>query len=111
MFPWTGHVETVVQISKGTIPVKYVRVEFNLEEMDMSGFQYGASYKKIQRWIQEKYGFHVTNLNIAQVKQEHGIIERENYNKPKSEDSKQPGCPEEKKAAIEEALRFFHMIA
>ena len=103
--------ETVVQISKGTIPVKYVRVEFNLEEMDMSGFQYGASYKKIQRWIQEKYGFHVTNLNIAQVKQEHGIIERENYNKPKSEDSKQPGCPEEKKAAIEEALRFFHMIA
>ncbi len=34
---------------------------------------------------------HVTNLNIAQVKQKHGIIEREKYNKPKSENSRQPG--------------------
>ena len=65
MFCWTEHVETVVQISKGTQPAKYVRVEFNLEEMDMSGFQYGASYKKIQKWIEEKYGFHVSDLNIA----------------------------------------------
>ena len=54
--------------------------------------------------------FHVTNLNIAQVKQKHGIIERENYNKPKSEDSKQPGCPEEKVEAIEDALRYYQMI-
>ena len=38
----------------------------------------------------------MTNLNIAQVKQMHGIIERENYNKPKSPESRQPGCPEEK---------------
>ena len=55
-------------------------------------------------------GFHVTNLNIAQVKQKHGIIERENYNKPKSPDSKQPGCPEEKVKAIEDAMRHFQMI-
>ena len=87
--------------------------------------------------MQEKYGFHVTNLNIAQVKQKHGIIERENYNKPKSSDSKQPGCPsespiseadlnatndmpptkgrgryiyEEKLKAIEDAMRHFQMI-
>lgn len=60
--------------------------------------------------VQGKYGFHVTNLNIAQVKQKHGIIERENYNKPKSENSRQPGCPEEKVKAIEEALRQFQMI-
>ena len=45
-----------------------------------------------------------------QVKQKHGIIERENYNKPKSENSRQPGCPEEKVKAIEEALRYFQMI-
>ena len=52
----------------------------------------------------------VTNLNIAQVKQKHGIIERENYNKPKSPDSKQPGCTEEKVKAIEDAMRHFQMI-
>ncbi len=46
----------------------------------------------------------------AQVKQKRGIIERENYNKPKSEDSKQPGCPEEKLKAIEDAMRHFQMI-
>ena len=54
-------------------------------------YEIRCAYKEIQDWVQEKYGFHVTNLNIAQVKQKHGIIERENYNKPKSPDSKQPG--------------------
>ncbi len=29
-------------------------------------------------------GMKVSNLYIAQIKQKHGIIERENYNKPKS---------------------------
>ena len=56
------------------------------------------------------FRFHVTHLNIAQVKRKYGIIERENYNKPKSEDSRQPGCPAEKIRAIEEALMFFRMI-
>ena len=88
----------------------YITVEFSLEDMDMSRFQQGATYEQIQDWVQEKYGFHVTNLNIAQVKQKHGIIERENYNKPKSENSRQPGCPEEKVKAIEDALRHFQMI-
>lgn len=78
--------------------------------MDTSGFQKGATYNAIKDWIKEKYGYRVTSLNIAQVKQKHGIIERENYNKAKSESSKQPGCPEEKVKAIEEALRFFQMI-
>ena len=73
--------------------------------------RYDDQYDKIaEEWVQEHYGFHVTNLNIAQVKQKHGIIERENYNKPKSENSRQPGCPEEKVKAIEEALRYFQMI-
>jgi len=74
------------------------------------GFRQGAAYEHIQAWVQEKYGFHVTHLNIAQVKRKYGIIERENYNKPKSPDSRQPGCPEEKVKAIEVALRFYQMI-
>ena len=77
--------------------------------MDMSRFQQGATYEQIQAWVQEKYGFHVTHLNIAQVKRKYGIIERENYNKPKSPDSRQPGCPEEKVKAIENALKHFTM--
>ena len=78
-----------------------------MDELDLTGAEAKATYKEIQEWVQEKYGFHVTNLNIAQVKQKHGIIERENYNKPKSEDSKQPGCPEGKVKAIEDAMRHF----
>ena len=109
-FAPTVHVETVVQLSKGNISTKNVRVEFSLEDMDMSGFQQGATYEQIQDWVQEKYGFHVSHLNIAQVKRKHGIIERENYNKPKSENSNQPGCPEEKVKAIEDAMQHFQMI-
>ena len=78
--------------------------------MDMSRFQQGATYEQIQAWVQEKYGFHVTHLNIAQVKRKHGIIERENYNKAKTPESRQPGCPDEKAKAIERALEFFRMV-
>ena len=105
-----GHVETVVLLSKGNISSQNVRVEFSLEDMDMSRFQQGATYEQIQEWVQEKYGFHISHLNIAQVKQKHGIIGRGNCSKPKSRDSKQPGCPEEKEKAIENALRHFRMI-
>ncbi len=115
-------------LSKGDVKSKKIRVEFSLEDMDTDGFKKGATYNAIRDWIREKYGYRVTNLNIAQVKQKHGIIERENYNKPKSpganrpvddcsaptvvatETSKQPGCPEEKVKAIEDAMRHFQMI-
>ena len=55
-------------------------------------------------------GMKVSNLYIAQIKQKHGIIERENYNKPKSEKGGQPECPKEKEIAIEGALKYFQMI-
>ena len=47
---------------------------------------------------------------LEQVKAKYGIIERENYNLPKSEDAKHPQCPKEKEDAIVDALRFFRMI-
>ena len=52
----------------------------------------------------------MSDLYIAQVKQKCGIKERENYNKPKSENSRQPKCPPEKEKAIREALKHFNMI-
>ena len=52
----------------------------------------------------------MTNLNIAQVKTKCGIIERANYNKPKSEDAKQPQCPKDKEKAIMDALEHYGMV-
>lgn len=49
----------------------------------------------------EKFEFKVSNLYIAQVKEKCGIKERENYNKPKKEDLKQPVCPMEKEDEID----------
>ncbi len=110
MFPHTNHVETVVLLSKGEIDSKKVRVEFSLEDMDMSGFQKDATYGQIKERVLQQTGLKVSSLYISQVKQKYGIIERENYNKPKSENARQPKCPPEKEAAITEALKFFGMI-
>lgn len=110
MFPRTHHVETVVLLSKGEIDSKKVRVEFSLEDMDMSGFQNDATYSQIKERVLQQTGLKVSSLYIAQVKQKYGIIERECYNKPKSENARQPKCPPEKEAAITEALKYFGMI-
>lgn len=104
------HVETVVLLSKGEIDSKKVRVEFSLEVMDMSGFQNDATYGQIKERVLQQTGLKVSSLYIAQIKQKCGIIERENYNKPKSENAKQLKCPPEKEAAIMEALKYFGMI-
>ena len=69
-----------------------------------------ATYEQIKDYVLEQSGLKVSSLYIAQVKQKHGIIERENYNKPKSEDARQPQCPPEKERAITEALKHFGMI-
>ncbi len=110
LFPYTEHVETVCLLSKLSGAKNHISVKVDMDEMDVTAAESKATYDEIREWVQENYGMHVTNLNIAQVKRKHGIIERENYNKPKSLDSKQPGCPEEKVKAIEAALRFFQMI-
>ena len=70
-----------------------------------------ATYEEIRKYVAEHNdGMKVSNLYIAQVKAKYGIIERENYNKPKSDDSRQPKCPKEKEEAIVEALKAFKMI-
>ena len=87
-----------------------MNITLEMDEMDLTAAESKATYDEIRGWIQEKYGFHVTNLNIAQVKRKNGIIEQENYNNSKSEENRQPECPEEKVKAIEEALLFFQKI-
>ena len=73
------HVETVCLLSKLHEAKHHIEVKVDMDELDLTSAEAKATYKEIQDWVQEKYGFHVTNLNIAQVKQKHGIIERENY--------------------------------
>ena len=110
MFPWTVHVETVVLLSKGEIDSKKVRVEFSLEDMDMSEFQDGATYPQIKEYVLEHTGLKVSNLYISQIKRKCGLEVGKNYNLPKSEDSRQPQCPPEKEKAIREAFKYFGMI-
>ena len=106
----TVHVETVVLLSKGEVDSKKIRVEFSLEDMDMSEFQDGATYTQIKDYVLEHSGLKVSNLYISQIKRKCGIEVGKNYNLPKSEDSRQPMCPPEKEKAIREAFKYFGMI-
>ena len=103
-------VETVVLLSKGEVDSKKIRVEFSLEDMDMSEFQDGATYPQIKEYVLEHTGLKVSNLYISQIKRKCGIGVGKNYNLPKSEDSRQPQCPPEKEKAIREAFKYFGMI-
>ena len=109
-FGMTVHVETVVLLSKGEVDSKKIRVEFSLEDMDMSEFQDGATYTQIKDYVLEHSGLKVSNLYISQIKRKCGIEVGKNYNLPKSEDSRQPQCPPEKEKAIREAFKYFGMI-
>ena len=110
MFPRADHVETVVLLSKGEVDSKKIRVEFSLEDMDMSEFQDGATYAQLKDYVLEHSGLKVSNLYISQIKRKCGIGVGKNYNLPKSEDSRQPQCPPEKEKAIREAFKYFGMI-
>ena len=109
-FPNTVHIETVVLLSKGEVDSKKIRVEFSLEDMDMSEFQDGATYTQIKDYVLEHSGLKVSNLYISQIKRKCGIEVGKNYNLPKSEDSRQPMCPPEKEKAIREAFKYFGII-
>ena len=108
--PVTVDGETVVLLSKGEVDSKKIRVEFSLEDMDMSEFQDGATYPQIKEYVLEHTGLKVSNLYISQIKRKCGIGVGKNYNLPKSEDSRQPQCPPEKEKAIREAFKYFGMI-
>ena len=104
------HVETVCLLSKLSETRHHISVQVDMDELDVTATESKATYEEIQAWVQEKYGFHVTHLNIAKTKRKCGIIERQNYNLPKSEDSRSPETPKEKEEAIIEAFRHFQMI-
>ena len=109
MFPGTRHVETVVLLSQQK-STSHIEVELDLSELETTTAEAKATYSEIKQYVLEKYGLKVSSLYIAQIKQKYGIIERENYNLPKTEGSKVPQCPKDKEDAIVDALKHFKMI-
>jgi len=100
------HVETVVLLSwKGVDDFMYV--DYAPDHHVIQGGK--ATYKEITEWIQETYGAHVTNLNIAQVKDKCGFEKKENYNKG-TEGHRVPNCTPEKEQMILSAFKHFNML-
>ena len=126
-FPWTANVETVVLLSKGAkgpvdlcsarteverrmVDSRKVKVDFSLEDMDLSKFKGKATYEQIKAYVLEKTGLKVSSLYIAQIKKKCGLDVGENFNPAKSEKARQPQCTPEKEDAIMQAFRHFGII-
>ncbi|MBP3603055.1 MAG: 23S rRNA (uracil(1939)-C(5))-methyltransferase RlmD [Lachnospiraceae bacterium] len=107
-FGQTVHVETVILLSRKT-PDAIIEIDLEMSELDLTRAESKATYKEIEEYVQNKYGLHVTNLYIAQVKREFGIIERINYNVGDGK-SRVPKVTPEKREAIIDALKYFQMI-
>lgn len=106
MFPNTGHVETVVLLGREKVD-GYVDINLDVEKIE--GKAGRATYKEISEYVQEKYGLHVPNLYIGQIKSKVGIDKRKNHNIGSGE-GRVPTCPPEKEEAIMDAFRHFRLI-
>ena len=104
------HVETVVLLSKGMVDSRKVKVDFSLEDMDLSEFKGKATYEQIKEYVLEETGLKVSSLYIAQIKKKCGLDVGENFNPAKSENARQPQCTPEKEDAIMQAFRHFGII-
>ena len=104
------HVETVVLLSKGMVDSRKVKVDFSLEDMDLSEFKGKATYEQIKTYVLEQTGLKVSSLYIAQIKKKCGLDVGENFNLPKSENARQPQCTPEKEEAIMQAFKHFGIV-
>ena len=110
-FGQTVHIETVCLLSKLHEAKHHVNVTLEMDELDITSAESKATYEEIKAYVAEHNdGMKVSSLYIAQVKKKCGLEVGENFNLPKSENAKQPQCPEDKERAIVEALKYFKMI-
>ena len=103
-------VETVALLSKGMVDSRKVKVDFSLEDMDLSEFKGKATYEQIKAYVLEQTGLKVSSLYIAQIKKKCGLDVGEDFNLPKSENARQPQCIPEKEEAIMQAFKHFGII-
>ncbi len=108
-FSRTYHVETVVLLSHQQIK-KSVAIDYTPDGSYMDNINKHATYKEINEYVLEKYGFRLHSAYIAQVKREMGIEMGENYNLSKSDDYEPRQVTPEKREAIIDALKHFNMI-
>ena len=105
----SSHVETVVLLSQRKAD-NHIEVDLDLDGLDVTSAESKATYNEIQQYVLKETGLMVSNLYIAQIKKKCGIDVGESFNKPKTENAKQPKCPEDKEKAIKDALKHFGMI-
>ena len=89
---------------------RYISVELPIDEVDLTSAESKVTYKQIQNYVFETFGFKVSTLYIAQVKRKWGLDVREHYNMSKNEKQKIPKCPIEKEEAILDALKYFKIL-
>ena len=108
-FGMTVHVETVVLLSQQK-PDDTIEIDLDLDELDATSAELKATYQEIKDYVLKEFDLKVSNLYISQVKRKCGLEVGENYNLPKSENTRVPQCPKEKEDAIKAALKYFAMI-
>ena len=107
MFPNTEHVETVVLLSRETNPLT-VEVRMEVETGEVKEH---PTYKRIQEYVQEKYGFKVHTAYIAEVKRMVGLDMHKAPNAVEQRKHEYHPCPPEKVEAIKDALRHFGLVS
>ena len=103
----SGHVETVVLLSRETNPLT-VEVRMEVETGEVKEH---PTYKRIQEYVQEKYGFKVHTAYIAEVKRMVGLDMHKAPNAVEQRKHEYHPCPPEKVEAIKDALRHFGLIS
>ena len=122
MFSWTGHVETVVLLSHKkpdsqiNVKVEFVEGEdkFPIDKIADRAEKYKPkekiTYKMIQTYIKEKFGFKIHTSYIAEVKRNMGIHMQTEVRSEEKLKHRKPHPPEEKVEVIKKALLHFELI-
>jgi hypothetical protein len=67
-----------------------------------------TSYRQIQEWVRQRYGFVPQTCWIAHMKELHGLPLRD---APNRRGERVKPCPPERRGPIEEAFRHFGMVS
>ena len=108
LFPRCSHVETVALLGRKQVS-DYLHIAVNTEDLETD---VGRIYTNddIKQYIEEKYGFKVHSAYIGQIREKLGIHQHENYHDSHTSPRKSCVCPQEKEAAIVDALKHFGLI-
>ena len=61
------------EVERRMVDSRKVKVDFSLEDMDLSEFKGKATYEQIKAYVLEQTGLKVSSLYIAQIKKKCGL--------------------------------------